>query len=79
MCLQLLPVRTKGTSCAPRPFVCSSFDVSDATTSARPYKRAQPASYAFESLAGEAKKGWRNGEIVAELIAVLDGSGHDED
>jgi putative two-component system response regulator len=49
-------------------------DVFDALTTARPYKRAHEPARAFEELSAEARRGWRDGEIV-DALAELHGSG----
>jgi putative two-component system response regulator len=45
-------------------------DVYDALTTARPYKRAHTAEHAFEELAAEATRGWRDPVLVDELVSL---------
>jgi putative two-component system response regulator len=50
--------------------IMSVVDVYDALTTARPYKVAQTPELAFEELLDEARRGWRDAALVAELIAL---------
>lgn len=50
--------------------IMSVVDVYDALTTARPYKPALTAERAFEELQDEARRGWRDAALVAELIAL---------
>jgi putative two-component system response regulator len=45
-------------------------DVYDALTSARPYKGAMSAAYAYEELLREARLGWRDLELVETFIRL---------
>jgi putative two-component system response regulator len=45
-------------------------DVFDALTTTRPYKKALRADEAYEELAAEAARGWRDRELVAALIRL---------
>lgn len=47
-------------------------DVYDAITTERPYKRALPPSRAFEILASEVARGWRDPELVKEFITTCE-------
>jgi putative two-component system response regulator len=53
--------------------IMSVADVYDAITTVRPYKAALSEAFAFETLMAEARKGWRDPDIVAALIAHLTG------
>jgi putative two-component system response regulator len=46
-------------------------DVFDALTSERPYRGAQPRDVAFEILADEASKGWRDRALVDAFVDVV--------
>ncbi|HXG72452.1 MAG TPA: HD domain-containing phosphohydrolase [Gemmatimonadaceae bacterium] len=50
--------------------IMSIVDVYDALTTARPYKAALTPARALEELMAEAQRGWRDGALVAELIAL---------
>ena len=50
--------------------IMSVVDVYDALTTARPYKAALTPERAFEELLDEARRGWRDAALVAELIAL---------
>jgi putative two-component system response regulator len=54
--------------------IMSVVDVYDALTTSRPYKDALTPSAAFEELMAEARRGWRNADLVAELIALNPGA-----
>ena len=45
-------------------------DVFDALTTSRPYKGALPAERAFEELSEEARRGWRDQELVDALVRL---------
>ena len=45
-------------------------DVFDALTSERPYRGARSRDVAFDVLSDEAKKGWRDRELVDAFVAV---------
>jgi putative two-component system response regulator len=47
-------------------------DVFDALTTERPYRNARPCGEAFQALADEAAKGWRDRALVDAFIAVVD-------
>jgi putative two-component system response regulator len=47
-------------------------DVYDAITTQRPYKHALPPSRAFEILASEVARGWRDPELVKEFITTCE-------
>ena len=48
-------------------------DVYDALTTERPYKRALPSAEALETMAGEVRKGWRDGRLLEEFRQMLAG------
>jgi len=50
--------------------VVSIVDIYDALTTVRPYRRARPAGEAFDVLADEARKGWRDRALVDAFAAV---------
>ncbi|HYM24734.1 MAG TPA: HD domain-containing phosphohydrolase [Vicinamibacterales bacterium] len=50
--------------------VVSIVDVFDALTTERPYRPARPRAEAFEVLAHEAKKGWRDRALVDAFVEV---------
>jgi HD-GYP domain-containing protein (c-di-GMP phosphodiesterase class II) len=54
----------------------SAVDVYDALTTVRPYKLALPAAEAFEELSNEAQRGWRDQNLVDELVAMLEEPSH---
>ena len=47
-------------------------DVFDALTTERPYRKALPQKIAFDVLEEESSKGWRDGALVREFIALAD-------
>jgi putative two-component system response regulator len=53
--------------------ILSIVDVYDALTTPRPYRPAVLRAEACESLLQEVGKGWRNGELVREFIAIDSG------
>jgi putative two-component system response regulator len=52
--------------------VMNVVDIYDALTTARPYKEALPRARACEELAAEATKGWRQPDLVAAFISLVD-------
>ncbi len=50
--------------------IMSTVDVFDALTTQRPYKAAMTAELAFEELAREARRGWRDAVLVETLVAL---------
>jgi putative two-component system response regulator len=53
--------------------IISTVDVFDALTTERPYRAPRPAVEAFEVLADEARKGWRDRALVDAFIATVSG------
>jgi putative two-component system response regulator len=50
--------------------IISTVDVFDALTTERPYRGARPWDEAFQTLADEAKKGWRDRALVDAFVAI---------
>ena len=51
--------------------IISTVDVFDAITTERPYRAPRPPAEAFEVLADEARKGWRDRALVDAFIATV--------
>ena len=54
--------------------IVSVVDIFDALTTARPYRTARPAEEAFQVLADEASKGWRDRVLVDAFVDLVAGS-----
>ena len=51
--------------------IVSVVDVFDALTTERPYRAARPVEEAFQELADESAKGWRDRALVDALFNVV--------
>ena len=54
--------------------IVSTVDVFDALTTERPYRAARPAEEAFQVLADESAKGWRDRALVDAFVHVVTAS-----
>jgi putative two-component system response regulator len=53
--------------------IISTVDVFDALTTERPYRAARPCGEAFQVLADEASKGWRDRVLVDVFVGIVNG------
>jgi putative two-component system response regulator len=53
--------------------IISTVDVFDALTTERPYRDARPCGEAFQVLADEASRGWRDRVLVDAFVGVVNG------
>ena len=51
--------------------IISIVDVFDALTTERPYRNARPVEEAFQVLADEATKGWRDRALVDAFVDIV--------
>jgi putative two-component system response regulator len=66
------PDRLHGSAVPVLAQIMGIVDTFDALTTTRPYRKARSTTQAFEQLDSDVKKGWRDGALVGEFIALVE-------